>query len=191
MERICDMPSDFKQGEDFDNPLISILKNAEYESQKRDSEHAVLRNSEEYQTELSFLRQTIHDLMQSLRICEIAASRWHEFTQNYLLPRHFDDIVEAALTAQLAIENGALNPARRELRYMLEVAVNIAYVDEVRAKDTLDDRVAYYRGRGVKKSNVDHISQLPFRMLGAHKESFSRSVRDAWVKASNYVHLTK
>ncbi|QVK23304.1 hypothetical protein KHX94_00205 [Shewanella dokdonensis] len=69
------------------------------------------------------------------------------FWKKYLLPRHFDDIVEAALTAQLAVENGALNPARRELRYMLEVAVNVAYVDEIRAKDSFDERVAFYRGK--------------------------------------------
>jgi hypothetical protein len=117
--------------------------------------------------------------------------RWSEFHGNYLLPRHVDDIVEAALTAQLAIENGALNPARRELRYMLEVSVNIAYVDEVKAKESYDDRTKFYRGKGVNKSNVDHVFDLPLRLLGDHKASFATAVRDAWIKGSNYVHLTK
>lgn len=49
---------------------------------------------------------------------------------------------------------------------MLEVIVNIAYVDELRAKDTFDQRISYYRGKGVKKSNVDHIFDLPLRLLG-------------------------
>ncbi len=137
------------------------------------------------------MRKTVRDLVYSIRLCALAASRWSAFCENYLLPTFLDDIVEAALTAQLAIENGALNPARRELRYMLEVAVNIAYVDEIRAKDSLDERTKYYRSKGVNKSNVDHIFDLPLRLLGDQKTSFATSVRDAWVRASNYVHLTK
>ncbi|WP_162619765.1 hypothetical protein [Salinicola acroporae] len=95
------------------------------------------------------------------------------------------------MTAQLAVENGALNPARRELRYMLEVAVNVAYVDEIRAKDSFDERVAFYRGKKVSKSNVDHVFELPLRLFGKQKNNFATSVRSAWVRASNYVHLTK
>jgi hypothetical protein len=177
--------------DELDNPLIETLKKRHRESQKKADEHEKLRESAEYQAELSFLRQTIQDLIHSIRICEIAASRWQEFSENYLLPRHFDDIVEAALTVQLAVENGALNPARRELRYMLEVAVNIAYVDEVKARGSLDERISHYRSKSVNKSNVDHVFEIPLRMLGTHKAPFAASVRDAWVRASNYVHLTK
>lgn len=174
-----------------ENLLMDALSNSMLEVKRKSAEHEVLRNTEEYKLELEFLRRTIQDLIHTIRICEIAASRWQDFGEKYLLPRHFDDIVEAALTAQLAIENGALNPARRELRYMLEVAVNVAYVDELKAKDSFDDRVAYYRGKGVKKSNVDHVFELPLRLLGDHKEKFATSVQSAWVRASNYVHLTK
>ena len=170
---------------------MEALSNSMQEVKRKSAEHEKLRSSEEYQSELWFLRRTIQDFIRTIRICEIAASRWQDFGDKYLLPRHFDDIVEAALTAQLAIENGALNPARRELRYLLEVAVNVAYVDEVRAKDSFDDRVAYYRGKRVKKSNVDHVFELPLRLLGDHKKKFAASVQSAWVRASNYVHLTK
>jgi hypothetical protein len=74
---------------------------------------------------------------------------------------------------------------------MLEVAVNIAYVDEIRAKDSFDERTRYYRSKAVSRSNVDHVFDLPLRLLGDLKTSFATSVRHAWVKASNYVHLTK
>ena len=153
--------------------------------------HERVRMSAGYRAELLFLRRIVRDLIHSLRLCKFVASRWREFHENYLLPRHIDELVEAAMTTQLAIENGALNPARRELRYMLEVAVNMAYVDEVRGGDSYDDRTKYYRGKRVNKSNVDHIFELPLRLLGDHKASFAMAVRDAWVKGSNYVHLTK
>lgn len=175
----------------MDDPLLSLIKESRDEAERKAKEHDELRSRHEYALELEFLRKTIHDLIQTLRLCSFAASRWNEFSEKYLLPRHLDDIVEAALSAQLSIENGALNPARRELRYMLEVIVNIAYVDEVRAKDTFDQRISYYRRKGVKKSNVDHVLDLPLRLLGNHKRTFAKSVQFAWVRASNYVHLTK
>ncbi|MCZ8321088.1 MAG: hypothetical protein O9296_05810 [Novosphingobium sp.] len=147
--------------------------------------------SQEHRQELSFLNRTVQDFIKSVRLCEFAATRWQEFGECYLLPAYLDDIIEAALAAQLSIENGMLNPARRELRFMLEVAVNIAYVDELRAKDSFADRTAFYRGKGVNKANVDHVSELPLRMLPDNRESFITSTRSAWVKGSNYVHLTK
>lgn len=158
---------------------------------RRAEEHEKVRQSSDYQAQIRFLQKTVMDLIRTMRLCEIAATRWDEFNENYLLPTYMDDIIEAAIMAQLAIENGALNPARRELRYMLEVAVNIAYVDEIMAKDSFSERTSFYRGKQVNKCNVDHVFDLPLRLLGDQKGSFATSVRQAWVKASNYVHLTK
>lgn len=156
----------------------------------KEHESEVLR-SPEYQLELSFLRRTVLDLARTIRACELVASRWNEFNTNYLLPSYVDEIIEAAMAAQVAIDNGLLNSARRELRYMLEVAVNITYVDEIKAQESFENRISHYRGNTVNKSNVDHVFDLPLRMLGDQKNSFARSVRNSWVKASNYVHLTK
>lgn len=173
------------------DPLTIALQEKEKRHTENVSKHEKLRASPEYQKSFKLLQHTVHDLIHTVRACELAASRWSEFTNNYLLPMHLEDIVEAALTARFAIENGTLNPARRELRYMLEVAVNISYVDEAKSKANFEERIKFYRGKGVKKSNVDHIKELPLRMLGEHKESFIRNVIEAWVRGSNYVHLTK
>ncbi len=179
------------KNEDFlGNDNLNILKQHFQDTEQRAKEHEALRQSTEYQDQLSFLRKTVMDLIRSIRLCEFAATRDSGFA-NYMLPTYLDEIIEAAITAQLAIENGALNPARRELRYVLEVVVNIAYVDEVRSSDSFDDRTKYYRGKNVNKTNVKHVFDLPLRLLGAHKDSFANHVNRAWVKASNHVHLTK
>jgi len=174
-----------------ENPLLAALRSGQEELKERARKHEQVRQSPDYQEALLQLRATAQGLCQTLRMCELAASRWQSFTDNYLFPRHIDDIVEAAITAQMAIENGALNPARRELRHMLEVAVNTAYVDEQAAKADLDGRLALYRSKKVNKINVDHVAELPLRMLGDKREAFIDATRKAWVSASNYVHLTK
>ncbi|PTP08771.1 hypothetical protein CWN85_11180 [Vibrio splendidus] len=175
----------------MENLIIEQLKKQAEESNNAALAHKQLRESDDYKEELQFLRKMILDFTNTLRLCQITASRWVDFHEKYLLPQHFDDLAEAALTAQLAIENGALNPARRELRYMLEVAVNIAYVDEEMSGSPLPERRDFYKSKQVKKINVDQVSKLPFRLLGENKESFSQHVKNAWVRSSNYVHLTK
>ena len=181
----------FVKGVDLYNQIKELLQEQAEQSKSAALAHEQLRESEAYKEELQFLRKTTLDFTNTLRLCQFAASRWVDFHEKYLLPQHFDDLAEAALTAQLAIENGALNPARRELRYMLEVAVNIAYVDEEMSKASLLERRDFYKSKQVKKINVDQVSKLPFRLLEEHKESFAQYTKKAWVRSSNYVHLTK
>lgn len=171
--------------------IEDIFRQHQADLTRKVGEHEALRNSTEYQAQLAFLGRTVYDLITTLRLCTLAASRWQSFTDDYLFPRYLDDIVEAVTIAQFAIQNGALNPARRELRFILEVAVNIAFVDEKKSKLSLEERIEFYRGKGVKKINVDHVKDLPLRLLNEHKERFSASVIKAWARSSNYVHLTK
>jgi len=167
--------------------IIAVLK----ERSVRAKQHEQMRQSEDYQASLLRLRKTTHRLVISLQLCFITASRWGFFTDNYLLPVFMDDIAEAVTTAKMAIENGALNAARRELRHMLEVAVNTAFVDEINAKATFAERIAFFQGKKVRKKNVDHIKDLPLRMLGNKRADFVQATINAWVEASNHVHPTK
>lgn len=146
----------------------------------------------DYQISIEKLRKTVRALHQTLDICEFAPTRWADYHQKYLWPRHKEEIGEAAVVAELAIENGALNSARREMRFMLEVAVNTAFVDETAASLDLEERIHFYRGKQVNKSNVDHVRQLPLRMLAeSQRPEFRQATLGAWANASNYVHLTK
>jgi hypothetical protein len=125
-----------KSGEEEpeDEPFLAAVTAARTQQEQLQAKHEQMRQSVGFQASLEFLRRTTRALSDTLLTCDLAATRWNFFTENYLFPRYFDDVVESAVLAQLAIENGALKPARRELRYMLEVAVNTAFVDEQAAK---------------------------------------------------------
>ncbi|CAG4968435.1 hypothetical protein [Novilysobacter luteus] len=174
-----------------DNPLMGMLAEASEAWKRRAEEHEELRASPEYIQASMAIQRTVRGLFQTLRYCELAVTRWPEYGERFLFPRHQADVAEAVVVAQLAVENGGLNAARRELRYALEVAVNTAYVDEQAASEDLEGKVRFYRGSHVKKQNVDHVQHLPLRLLGSERVSFVNATRAAWVDASNYVHLTK
>lgn len=174
-----------------DDPIAAVIQADQEKLHHSQRDYENVRKSSEYQKSLAYLRCTIEGLHKTFQICEFAATRWPVYAERYLFPRHKDDIGEAAVAVQLAIENGALNTARRELRYMLEVAVNTAFVDEVVSDGDVEARLAFFKGKGVKKQNVDHIRDLPLRMLADKREKFVDATRLAWVNSSNYVHLTK
>lgn len=177
--------------EHSEDPLVASILAAREEQQKLACAHEEMRESADYQRHLIYLRRTIIGLYETLHISELAATRWPVYAERYLFPRHKDDIGEAAIAAQLAIENGAINSARRELRYMLEVAVNTAFADEEASDLDLAGRIDFFRSKRVAKQNVDHIRDLPLRMLGDEREEFIEATRKAWIHSSNYVHLTK
>lgn len=148
-------------------------------------------SSAEYQKILARANRSVAGLLRTLHVCDLAASRWSWYSEQCVYPRHQDDIGEAILVAQLAMESGALNAARRELRHAIEVAVNTLYVDEVAREEDLDGKIKFFRGSKVNKSNAGHIRDLRLTMLGVDREAFVQVAHQAWVDASNYVHLTK
>ncbi|HEY5803353.1 MAG TPA: hypothetical protein VIT90_06670 [Lysobacter sp.] len=176
---------------DPDDPVVKLVLQGLKERVERADAHEELRASPEYREILARTNRSVAGLLRTLHLCDLAASQWTEYSNEYLFPRHQDDIGEAILVAQLAIENGGLNAARRELRHALEVAVNTLYVDEAAAAEDLDGKVKFFRGKKVNKANADHIRDLRLRMLGEDREAFVLVTHQAWVDASNYVHLTK
>lgn len=174
-----------------EDPVLSRLKAGFNEMERAAEEHEKLRNSAPYQAEIEFLKNIVHNLIRTLHLSQMALSRAPANYSDSMLVYYFDDIAEAAITVKLAIENGALNPARRELRYMLEVAVNTAYVDEVKGDKFFDERVNFFKSKKVTKRNIDNISELPIRLLPDNKKEFMELVKNAWINASNYVHPTK
>lgn len=176
---------------DSDDPLIQVLLEEVRERRERAKAHKTMRASSGYQQVLANIQRSVTGLLNTLQCCEVAATRRVQYGDHCLFPRHKDDMGEAILVAQLAIENGGLNAARRELRHALEVAVNMAYVDEAAAEQDLNGKIQYFRSKKVNKANVDHIRDLRLNMLGEERESFVQATLGAWVDASNYVHLTK
>ena len=174
-----------------DDPMFAMMMPARYAQAALALEQESVHESAEYQEAIASIRNTVVGLFKTLNLCEFAAARWPAYQERYLFPRHVDDIGEAALTAQLAVEKGALNATRCELRYMLEVAVNTAFVDEAKSDRDLDGRLSFYMSNAVKKQNIDHVRDLPLRMLSDSREEFMDETLKAWVRSTNYVHLTK
>src|SRR5690625_5975616 len=84
-------------GEDKSKMFNQIIKEHERQLQKKIQEQSVLRNTEEYQDTLRFLKKTLVDTLKTLRIWDYDASRNSTIAEIYIFSIHSADLVEALL----------------------------------------------------------------------------------------------
>jgi hypothetical protein len=91
--------------------------------------------------------------------------------------------------AAFAIHEGYLNPARRELRFLIELAVQALFTDQEMGTSSFDVRLEFFK-RKVNHSSADHIRDVGLGLLASRDHEFKQHVIKAWAAASTYVHPT-
>ena len=74
--------------------------------------------------------QIIREYLSALRFVVNDASRDPGFETNHLLSYLAQDLIESAIAITLLASQGALRPAKRELRFVIESSVKICYVQQ-------------------------------------------------------------
>jgi hypothetical protein len=121
----------------------------------------------------------------------VGATRDPVLTTRSLFFRAFDDVTEAAIMTVHAVGEGAMNTARREIRYLLERTVQALYVDERMSPAPFDQRLEFLRSKRVAATGVQRVKNLGLDMLAEPtRDAFRKRVIDAWSDASAYAHPT-
>lgn len=172
-----------------DDPLVAMTRKAQEDSNRRRRDHEELRNGEEYRAETTRLAKTTNGFLQTLNSCWLFATRDADLTAKSIFLRNLDDMGQAVVVASLALQEGALNSGRRELRFLLELAVQSLFVDQQMVSAPFGQRLEFFK-RQVTNRSVVHVKDLDLPLLG-DEDGFRKEVTTAWAAASNYVHPTK
>ena len=172
-----------------ENPIKAMLRAHAAEAERRRTEHEAVRASPQYQAQLARLDTITDAFLQTLRICVMYASRAPSLSETSLFLRNTADLSESAVMASFAVREGGLNSGRRELRFMLELAVQSLFVDEQMASAPFDQRVVFFEKK-TKHNSVDHVKALSLGLLGEKRGDIIAEVIAAWASASHYVHPT-
>jgi hypothetical protein len=150
-------------------------------------QHAELRASEPFQAQLRRLHSLTHGFVVTLRLAWLTATRDPTFA-NPLLWRFTDDLLASAIGIELLIVEGIDNTARRELRFMFELAIRHLYVDtwEMTPGTPLETRLAFVEHR-LGNRDVELVSDLPL-VLVDDKDAFRGAVRRLYGELSRYTH---
>lgn len=169
---------------DFFDDRKKLLK----EKQKKQEE---LMGSQKYQQEIKYFDKLIGDFIEVVRVCSLYSTRDFEFSQNSLLFNHSDEFLESAISCAMLVQQGAINPVYRELRYMLEASMKYLVVDQTCVNFNYQDKIKYL-DEHIPKSSISFIKNIDIIGLDIlNIKEFINSANDVYKKLCQYVHPTK
>lgn len=168
----------------FESLFAQMRKQVEL---KREQHKAVVESSE-YQSQLARLSQLTFDFIATLRLCWFATTRAGEWVDKSLFMRSVDDLMQSTVLIRTAIHEGARNAARRELRYMIELAIKALFVDQKMPTSTLEHRLVFFT-RKVDSSSISSVKDLAFNILASvEADTVVKKLLAAYSRACEYVH---
>jgi hypothetical protein len=165
--------------------LFAQLRTDLEEKQKR---HQAIVESAEYQVQLARLGQMTGDFLVTLRLCWIATTRAGDWVNKSLFMRSIDDLMQSALLIRTAVQEGLRNSARRESRYMVDLAIKALYVDQHMPTSSLEHRLIFF-DRKLDPSSITPVKDLKFNILAAPQAQLViDKLLAAYSRACAYVH---
>ncbi|PAU92645.1 hypothetical protein CK503_15665 [Aliifodinibius salipaludis] len=177
---------------DENSDIISILRESLNKHQERyEKPKKEVLESDEYQNTLSEFYKTISDFNDALRLCSLMASRGQEFRSNSLFFQNFDHFVESSVALMVLGKDGMRNPARRELRYLLELSLNSLFVDQEIKTGDLNTKMIYL-DKKVDTSSINQIKDVGLFLIKDEelKKSFIKDFKKIYGTACTYVHTS-
>ncbi len=147
------------------DPLESMRQRTEELQQ----EHAKHVASPEFQQALDRLSKTTLDFIGTVRAAWLTATREPHWKER-LFWIGTDDFIGSAVGINVLVANDVRNPARRELRFLLESAIKYLYVDEQLSRATpLATRLAFLEHKAPAKS-IEPLNEILFEpVLGDNR----------------------
>lgn len=156
-------------------------------------EHEQLMESDTYREQATRLTRLLKGAVEALQACWLMSTRSPSLSDDTLTFRFIDDAMFSLVGISSAINNGAHNPARREMRYLLESVCKHYHVDSSQRaggmplSDKLEDLKA-----NVPRSSIDFVEFQDFFALDNGKTKELRSeLKDMYSRSCRYVHRSK
>ncbi|MFI4855064.1 MAG: hypothetical protein ACIAQF_08830, partial [Phycisphaerales bacterium JB065] len=115
-------------------------------------------------------------------------TRAGDWVEKSLFMRSIDDLMQSAVLIRMAVHEGARNSARRELRYMIELAIKALFVDQKMPTSSLEHRLIFF-DRKLDPASIAPVKDLAFQILDASEADLVvKKLLAAYSRACEYVH---
>lgn len=155
------------------------------------ADHETVRGSKRFQDATKHLRRIAESFLQGIQMASIASTR-DPASKNSIILYSLDDLVESAVAIPILADSGIFGSLRRDLRYMLETAVKLVFVDQQHKRnDSLDSRIAFFDDTSkVPRSSIRPIDDVALPML-PDPDAFRLAVKSTFADLSGFVHPSK
>jgi hypothetical protein len=154
--------------------------------QRKIDEHDLLLASDDHTSRTKYLDRMVYGFCTAVAAINLAETRnpaWAEAVMRLLC----SDLIQSALSIRMMMTEGFLEPARRELRYMLERAVASVYIDQSNGHLSLEDRVGHFQA--ASRSFEHNVEKIAIYTLDeAMKKDYRGSLNNFYSDMCRYVH---
>jgi nucleoside diphosphate kinase len=138
--------------------------------------------------ELKKIKKIRQDFAVLLLHC-VTASDVSESSGKSFLLWFSPDLTQSVKSSEVLIEKGLRNPARRELRFVLESSVKTLFVDQSLASAPFESREKFFESNRVDSNSIDEANELELSLLDSRdSKACKEKIREEWGWASSYVH---
>lgn len=142
----------------------------------------------EFREKMVFLDRVCESFLRGVTACFLMSTRSRSLSEDSLSLRLTDDYIQSAVSIRAMATNGAQDPAKRELRFLVEASVKYLLVDQKLPSSSFADKLQFLRDK-VPRSSVDIVDELVLSGLPATEQTgLKNEVKDIYAKLSAFVH---
>jgi len=147
-------------------------------------------DSPEYKDEMQKTISMRISMIECLLFCYMDTARDSESAQNNFMLRLFDDLIQSVTSVEHLARQGFMNNCKRELRYLLELALKANFIVRSAFSDDFESQVKKFE-KMLNSSNINPINKLPISYLDQVQETeFKTSVKELYGFLCKYVHAS-
>ena len=144
----------------------------------------------EYAARLNDLWLITQEFLSGIRFLYMDTGRDEHFEDHHLLSHVFHDILETALGIFVLAREGASNGAKRELRFLLELAIKVCCVEQEHGQMKIEDKVSD-ASAFLDSTNIGIKKRIRIDMLSEHlRDEFRSELGRLYGSACSWVHVT-
>ena len=112
------------------------------------------------------------------------------FYKNHLFSVLNQDYIESIFATPILVKEGILNPTIRESRYILEMSIKIAFIQQKDYSLSIEEKLEKYKKK-INTSKISHFKELNLSMLkNESQKNFLEDCGRFYGQSSDYIHLT-
>jgi hypothetical protein len=152
-----------------------------------------LMESDQYREQEIRLTKLMNGALKGLQASWLMSTRSQKLSDNTLTFRFIDDAIFSVYGIANSIKHGAHNPARREMRYLLESVCKHHYVDTnpTLSGKNLSERLNELENN-VSRSTIEFVGEQLFFSLDEHKsKELASELKDIYSQCCKFVHRSR
>lgn len=185
-----------------DDPVADVFARLAVERQRRSDEHEKLRSSSAYQGAMRQIDRYIFEYGIGINAIELVATRHSAFFDERISLRMKPHLVQSIIAAGHLIKEGLHDPARREMRFLVEASVKALWLDQgspaLRSgvvpseppPSSVAEKVTALDGLGRQRFD-EVVDSLCFAMLGADAgRRYRQTAKSLYGSLSTTTHVS-